>query len=570
MMIKSYLHYFILINDGIIRPVLSQSKMQRNTSLFIWSDLFLFVSCLMISPLKTDAGIKLPINSHIKINSLISSAGIFHANHAAELTYNVRDFGAKGDGKTLDSHAINEAIEAAARAGGGTVSFPAGTYLSGSIRLKSNITLHLENGCILEAVADTAAYDKAEPNASDQYQDYGHSHWHNGFIWGENLHHVVIEGSGTIYGKGLTRNRKSDHLPQGLGDKAIALKNCYDIVLRGFSILHGGHFGILATGVNNLTIEDLLIDTNRDGMDIDCCKNVRITGCSVNSPWDDAICLKSSFALGYARATEDVTISDCMVSGAYQEGSLLDGTFKLFDSSAHLDKPMGRIKLGTESNGGFKNITITNCIFDRCRGLALETVDGGLLEDVTISNITMRHITGAPLFLRLGSRMRGPEGVPVGTLRRINITNIVVYDAPSETGCVISGIPGHEIEGVSIDHMRIVYHGGGTSEDARIQPPEKEKSYPEPDMFGKLPAYGFYIRHVKGIDLSNVDISYEKADYRPAFVLDDVQESAFRFIHAQKIAGVPVFALKSVEDFSVQSAHGLPDKTIKQASGLHL
>ena len=152
----------------------------------------------------------------------------------------------------------------------------------------------------------------------------------------------------------------------GAGNKAIALKNCRNVLLRDFSILHGGHFGILATGVDNLTIDNLKIDTNRDGMDVDCCRNVRISNCSVNSPWDDGICLKSSFALGYARATEMVTISNCLVSGSYEEGTLLDATWKRFDADEKVPRT-GRIKFGTESNGGFKNIAVSNCVFDGCR-----------------------------------------------------------------------------------------------------------------------------------------------------------------------------------------------------------
>ncbi len=156
----------------------------------------------------------------------------------------------------------------------------------------------------------------------------------------------------------------------------------------------------------------MLIDTNRDGMDVDCCRNVRISNCSVNSPWDDAICPKSSFALGYARATENVTITNCYVTGDYQEGALLDGTWKRFDPGFKVPRT-GRIKFGTESNGGFKNITVSNCVFEACQGLALEAVDGALLEDIAITNITMREITSAPIFLRLGSRMRGPKDAPL-------------------------------------------------------------------------------------------------------------------------------------------------------------
>jgi polygalacturonase len=164
----------------------------------------------------------------------------------------------------------------------------------------------------------------------------------------------------------------------------------------------------------------------------------------VNSPYDDGICLKADYALGFFCDVENVTITNCQVSG-YDNGTFLDGTYqrKTFDKP-NSPGPTGRIKFGTESSGGFKNISISNSVFDYCRGLALETVDGGHLEDVTISNVTMRDIANSPIFLRLGSRMRSPEGTPVGELRRVNITNFVVYNADPRYGSIISGIPGHD------------------------------------------------------------------------------------------------------------------------------
>ena len=247
-----------------------------------------------------------------------------------------------------------------------------------SIRLKSFVTLHLEPGAVILA-APAAKYDAAEPNAPfESYQDFGHNHWHNSLIWGEGIQDVAIVGPGLICGHGLSRGEAAEPgLPPadspGAADKAIALKRCRNVIVRDIAILAAGHFGILATGVDNLTLEDLKIDTNRDGINVDCCRNVRIRGCRVNSPWDDGICLKSSFALGEVRATEKVTISDCYVTGGFALGTLLDGTFRRVDANG--GQPTGRIKCGTESNGGFKNITISNCIFESCRGLALESVD---------------------------------------------------------------------------------------------------------------------------------------------------------------------------------------------------
>ena len=507
--------------------------------------------------------------------------------------YDVRAFGAKGNGKTLDTPAINKAIDTAAAAGGGTVEFPAGTYLSVSIHLKSNITLQLDRGATIvaaERVPGKIEYDLPEPNEWDMYQDFGHSHWQNSLIWGIELENVGIVGPGLIDGRGLTRrsprarrvNQPGDRpvtlggqtgaRPQsplgedddpivmnGLGNKAISLKNCRNVLLRDFSILNGGHFALLATGVDNLTIDNVKVDTNRDGLDIDSCRNVRISNCSVNSPNDDAIVLKSSYALGFARATENVTITNCLVSG-YDIGSLLDATYKKNVTEApDKDGPTGRIKLGTESNGGFKNITISNIVFDHCRGLALETVDGGLLEDVTITNLTMRDVTNSPIFLRLARRMRGPSGTPVGKLRRVNISNIVAYNADARYASIIAGVPEHNIQDVALSNIRIFYRGGGKKELVDVQLPERETNYPEPSMFGETPAYGFFVRHVEGIEFNNVTVNYLNPEMRPPFVLEEVTFAKFNNVTGYRALVVPMFVLRNVSDFNTRGLISVPD-----------
>jgi polygalacturonase len=479
--------------------------------------------------------------------------------------YDVRGFGARGDGKTVDTPAINRAIEAAAAAGGGTVRFPAGTYLCFSIHLKSNVDLYLDQGATILAAetGEQGSYDPAEPNAWDKYQDFGHSHWHNALLWGEGISDVSILGPGLMWGKGLTKGR--GETGAGVGDKSISLKNCHNITLRDISILHGGHFAILATGVDNLTIDNVMLDTNRDGMDIDCCHNVRVSNCTVNSPWDDGICPKSSYGLGYARATENLTITNCFVTGGYEEGTVLDGTWKEFQPGVRVPRT-GRIKCGTESNGGFKNITISNCVFEKCQGLAIETVDGALAEDISITNITMRDIFNLPIFLRLGNRMRGPAGVPVGKLRRVNISDIVVSNTASRYASIISGIPDHNVEDVRVSNITVLHPGGGTREDAALAPAEKENGYPEPTMFGTMPAYGFYIRHAAGIEMNNIDVRHEKEDLRPAFVLEDVQGADFLHIKAQREAGVPSFALKNVSDFSAYLSRPVPETHLKNVT----
>jgi len=345
-----------------------------------------------------------------------------------------------------------------------------------------------------------------------------------------------------------------------MGNKAIALKNCHNVILRDFSILKGGHFGILATGVDNLTIDNLKIDTDRDGMDIDCCRNVRVSNCSVNSPWDDGICPKSSFALGYARATENVTITNCYVTGAYELGSMLDGTWKRWPADSKLN-PAGRIKCGTESNGGFKNITISNCVFDSCRGFALESVDGALLEDITFTGITMRNCTNTPLFLRLGKRMRGPVGTPVGTLKRVIISNVVSHNSASRFAGAghISGVPDHLIEDVKIHDLYMEHQGGGTTEMAERVVEEQETGYPEPYRFGDMPASGFYVRNVKNIEFSNIEIAWSQPDARPVFSLNNVNGAEFFRVKTPKGLSSPVFAFNKTEDVSVISCRNVKD-----------
>jgi polygalacturonase len=504
---------------------------------------------------------------------------------AAKGVFDVRAYGAAGDGKALDTEAVNHAIEAAVAAGGGVVVFPAGTYLCFSIRLKSAVHLQLLQGSAIVA-ADSplpneltgyhgGVYDAAEPKTAwDAYQDYGHNHWHNSLLWGEDIHDFSITGPGLIWGKGLShgRGRKGDGAPfiaeqAGSGNKAIALKNCRNVLLRDFAVLKGGHFALLLTGVDNLTIDNLIIDTDRDGMDIDCCQNVRVSNCTVNSPWDDGICPKSSFALGYARPTRNMTITNCWVTGIYELGSVLDGSFRKFtDDKQFPDKKHtwhhGRIKCGTESNGGFINITISNCVFEGCQGYALETVDGALLEDITITNTTMRDTFSGPIFMRLGARLRGPKvSTKVGTLKRILISNLECYNAPMNVSSILSGIPGHCIEDVKLSNIYVETAGGASAEAANMQPPECERDYPEPDMFGPVPASGFFLRHVRNVEMSHVEIANTLPDARPAFCLTYVERADFFAITAPRGAD-GAFALHNVKDLRIGWSRAAADTTL--------
>jgi hypothetical protein len=370
--------------------------------------------------------------------------------------FDVREFGARGDGVTVDSPAINRAVAAAARSGG-TVHFPPGTYAAYSIRLRSHVALYLDqNATILAAKpADGRGYDPAEPGAGNPYQDFGHSHWHNSLIWGEGLDDVTIHGPGRIDGAGLVSGGSQESAPLQ-GNKAIALKLCRNVAIRDITIVNGGHFGILPTGVDNFRIDGLVIDTNRDGINIDCCRNVRIANTTVNSPNDDAIVLKSSYALNEARATENVTIDNCMVSG-------------------------------------------------------------------------------------------------------YRLSDVMVYDADPRYPSAIAGIPGHPVEDVRISNVRQVLAGGLTPGEAVQDPPELESAYPEPTMFGTLPAFGFFVRHAAGITMENVDIRFRQADTRPAVIMRDVRDADFHHDRAGTAPGVPAFVLDQVDDFTVTTSRPVAD-----------
>ncbi len=480
-------------------------------------------------------------------------AAVLGSESAGPESYNVRSFGALGDGKAIDSPAINKAIEAAALAGGGTVRLPAGNYLCGSIHLQSNIQVLIDAGAAITGASDSAnAYDAAEEFPGKPYQDGGHSHFHNSLIWGENLSNVTISGPGMINGGGLSSS--SDRT----GNKAICLKLCRNVIIRDITIAHGGWFGILATGCDNLTIDRITIDTNRDGMDLDCCRNAIVSNCRVNSPHDDGICPKSTYALGEIRITENLTITNCQVSG-FSEGTLLDGTMKG-------DGGTGRIKFGTESSGGFRNCTVSNCTFRNCRGLALEEVDGGILEDITISNIAMMNVVDYAIYITAGSRNRTPNLTTPSRVRNVLISNVVAEGVSKMSGIQIMGLPDQHIDGVRLENIRLISRGGGTPADAAIVPKELGDGYPEPGKIGTLPAYGLFARHVDHLELANIALSFSASDERPAAVFDDILGLDIDHVSGKVAVGQRVAVIvPNVREVVIRNSPAL--ETLAPASG---
>jgi polygalacturonase len=474
---------------------------------------------------------------------------------AAGAYEDVRRYGAKGDGKTIDSNAINRAIAAAAKQGGGTVLVPPGRYLCFSIRLQDNITLALSAGATIIAASPDehgGHYDAPENYLEEQFQDYGITHIHNSLIYADGASNIGIIGPGLFHGLGLDRDGPGERWhgkgkwesaralgitpkeaalrnPEerkviGRGNKTIGLMNCRNVRLGGFTVLQGGHFCVMAHGCSNMQIEGLMIDTDRDGIDIDCCRDVSVLNCTVNSPKDDAIVIKSSYALGRAVVTEDVTIANCKTSG-YLMGSVLDGTYQRSPYGRDGDGtgPLGRIKLGTESNGGFRNIRITDCTCSDSRGILMGCVDGGTLEDVTVSGIMLRNPTNNPLFVHHGARMRAPLGTPLGAIRRVRFEDITIAGADPRYPIGVEGLRDGMIEDVTFSDIEMASGGGGTAEDAAREPEYRRETSLEVSYLKTLPASGVYARNAKRLTLRNLAFHTDKADARPTVALFNVE-----------------------------------------------
>ncbi len=425
-------------------------------------------------------------------------------------TWDAREFGAKADGTTVDTAAIQAAVDACAEAGGGTVVLRGGVFLSGTIRLRGYVTLRVENGATLLGSADIADYPSITPKIPYLYRD----RFTKSLIYAEGQEHIGLEGGGVIDGQGkLFPAKKGD---DGGRPYLIRFSECRHVRVRDLTLRDSARWLSHYLACKNVTIDGVTIHSrireNRDGMDIDSCDRVRIANCDIYSG-DDAIVLKSTAGIPCRR----VAVVNCTLS-----------------SSA------SALKLGTESQGGFEDVTFSNCVvYDTRDGISIEEVDGGACERIHVSGVVMRDVA-VPIFVRLGNRanpLPGREKPPVGRMRDIMISNVQASGAAA-VGCSVTGIPGHPVENVTLRDIRIRFSGGGSAEDAARQVPEKEASYPKGDMFGMLPAYGFYCRHVNGLRLHNLDLSFEAGDARPAIVAEDVADLDVQGLRAAVGAGV--------------------------------
>lgn len=436
---------------------------------------------------------------------------------------NVVDSGAAGDGKTMNTAAIQSAIDACAQAGGGTVVFPPGVYLTGSFEIRSGVRLHLAAGAVIRGSTRLEDY----PRHTAAFRSYTDNYTERCLIRAEKAIDIGIDGAGVIDGQGSAFSG-----PYKVRPYLLRFVECKGVSIGGVrfenSPMWVQHY--LACDdvlLANVTVRSR-VNHNNDGIDIDSCQNVRIANCDISSG-DDAICLKSTSA----RVCRDVVIHGCTASSA-----------------------CNAIKLGTESNGGFQNINISNCVLyeTRLAGIALEMVDGGALDNVVVSGITMREVKG-PVFMRLGDRGRpfrdGDPKPKAGSFANVIVQGVQATGA-SRIGCSITGVPGAPVRRVRLQNVFIQFEGGGTVQDASREVEELAANYPEYQMFKTLPSYGFFCRHAEDLSFDAVRLSYAAADRRPAFVFDDIAGLRLRDVEAQAAAELPAAAvLRGVRDAQV-------------------
>ncbi len=466
-------------------------------------------------------------------------ASVADGDKAAQAkVFNIKSHGAIGDGVAMDTEAVQKTIDACHAAGGGTVRVPSGDFQIGTIRLRSNITLSLDHGASLLGSPNIADYPTED--LDDPREGGPHC-----LIYAKDATNITIEGLGVIDGRGTherfprirSRGREASKRP-----RLLRMVNCDGLTFSGVTYKRPAFWGLHLIDCKNIRFNAVTVqfrnnNYNNDGLDLDGCENVLIENCDIDSG-DDAICLKSTL-----HPCRNIVVRGCKVSS----------------NTAPL-------KFGTSSRGGFIDVSVTNCYFynSPMGAIKLQLVDGGRLENVDISRIVMEDV-GNPIFIRLGNRGRTytkrtrggqgadvqPEGAPIGTLKNIRISDVVaevtledrakaaeaayknleVDTTPGVTDrdkskagpIMITGIPGHYVENVVLDNIKISYPGHGTEEDAKRVVPEDESRYPEQFFFGVLPAWGAYIRHAKNVEFENVELTLRGEDARQKIVLDDVE-----------------------------------------------
>jgi polygalacturonase len=454
-------------------------------------------------------------------------------------TCNVKDHDAEGDGDSDDTDAINDAIEACSSAGGGTVTFPSGTYMVASVRLRSNVRLLIQSGATIRG--RSSGYDDPESNRFDEFQDFGHSHFRNAMMWGEGISNFAIEGPGKIDGDGLT---DSDGPDDGEGDKQIACKSCDKLLFRNLTQTKGGHFFYLLTDCKNVTMENLSLSDGRDGINLVGCQNCEASNLRMRDLGDDAIPLKNDYSTGKRLLTENIYIHDCS-----------------------LESGANGVQVGSETAGDFRNVWFENIEVLQAgkAGIGLQTNDGGILENFYIDNIKMRRAAN-PIYINSSSRLRTPERVSIGRVRNIFISNVTATEVVQTNGkepanaATISGRPNIPHENITLSNVRITYRGGGSFSDGDRNPPYSPNDNYNPRSIGTRPAYGFFVRHARNLAFNFVTVDFESNDMRPAWRLSDVDGLELNGIGVERASSGahPSLVLRDVRRFRMLNSPQFP------------
>ncbi|MEU9986678.1 glycosyl hydrolase family 28 protein [Streptomyces sp. NPDC048045] len=434
---------------------------------------------------------------------------------APAAVFDVRDYGARGDGSANDTPAIDRAVTAANAAGGGTVRFPAGTYRSkNTLHMKSHVTLRLDRGATLQG-SGADAYDKAEPNPYDAYQDYGHSHFHDAMIYGDRLTDIGFVGQGVIDGMGdlITGNPGP-----GEADKIISLTRCDGLRIGdGLTLRRGGHFAALVNGCRNVVSDHLSIDTasDRDGWNVISTTDATITNATIHAN-DDALVFKSDYALGAKLPNGHVRVSDSTLGA----------------------KCCNALMFGSETCGDFSDYRFENIRIDGAgkSGLGMVSMDGAKISDVHYRDVTMTGVH-SPVMQKIGTRRRCGNGPGTGSISGITYDDITATGSTPSFSPTLWGESGHRINGVTFDHVDITVPGGNGTMSTGV-PANDPKDY-NPKSIGTRPAYGWYLHDADNVRFTDSSVRFAADDGRPAVVANAVSGLRLTRFTAQKGGNSP-------------------------------
>jgi polygalacturonase len=448
---------------------------------------------------------------------------------------NVRDFGARGDGRSNDTAAVNAAIEKCSANGGGTVTLPRGVYLAASIHARSNVRLRLDSDALITGAGD--GYDQPELNPYDAFQDFGHSHFHDALLWGEHIENFAIVG-GRIDGGRLV----ADNPKPGQGDKVIALKSSRRLLFQNVVHRTGAHFVYLLNDCDQVTIDHVTIQQSRDGVNLVSCRNVNVDGCKIVGCGDDAIALKSDYALGKKISSANLRISNC-----------------------YLETAGNAMQIGSETVGDLRDIAFSDVEVGRAEksAIGITSADGALIENVSYSRVKVKN-AACPIYLRVNHRLRsGEASKQIGHIRNVTIEDFTAThfqaprDVPVSPGILV-GKPESLIEAVTLQNVTIVSAGGGKQPTTFSAPQPKGRPH---KSFAFAPAAALFVSYASDLRFEGVRCSYDRAEARPTLVALDVDGLYLHKFEAAK-TGSELLHLQRVGRLSIRESPPLRDQTI--------